>query len=380
LTEFAFPIRYGENVRAVLLAGGQLAPTDDEGVAKVKAEILGLPKGTSLWDSLEPALDAESMAALEEGVVAEERLQEVESLGNALQRIVDQLFEARMETAKRVVMEAAQDTLARADLASRNAWWSAVSGLFPDFCQVIGLQEMRVYVRRRSRFHRLDATPTNSTEREIVTARDVLSALEKGRLVRLDLGEGHSDKLLDPLGLRDSVTHAYMTEHRGERVTTSTLMLMTGGVPKQRQRLVEDFCDMAGNRLDVASLVFLLKDAQQDYRIRVGSVAHSFRTPLQSFLLDLHHLSTVSAVRDDSDLLKRVRESSGRVLEAKADIEMLLEEAAEKWEIVDISDLVKGVVNDLRHHVLFQRVWHKTVVQLSNSLLTGKWQRGLPKL
>jgi len=30
--------------------------------------------------------------------------------------------------------------------------------------------------------------------------------------------------------------------------------------------------------------------------------------------------------------------------------------------------------------VLFQRVWHKTVVQLSNSLLTGKWQRGLPKL
>ena len=30
--------------------------------------------------------------------------------------------------------------------------------------------------------------------------------------------------------------------------------------------------------------------------------------------------------------------------------------------------------------VLFQRIWHKSGVQLSNSLLTGKWQRGLPKL
>ncbi len=30
--------------------------------------------------------------------------------------------------------------------------------------------------------------------------------------------------------------------------------------------------------------------------------------------------------------------------------------------------------------VLFQRIWHKSVVQLSNSLLTDKWQRRLPKL
>jgi len=36
--------------------------------------------------------------------------------------------------------------------------------------------------------------------------------------------------------------------------------------------------------------------------------------------------------------------------------------------------------NNPLNAVLFQRVWHKTVVQLSNSLLTGKWQRGLPKL
>jgi len=30
--------------------------------------------------------------------------------------------------------------------------------------------------------------------------------------------------------------------------------------------------------------------------------------------------------------------------------------------------------------VLFQRIWHKTRVGLSNGLLGGKWQRGLPKL
>ena len=30
--------------------------------------------------------------------------------------------------------------------------------------------------------------------------------------------------------------------------------------------------------------------------------------------------------------------------------------------------------------VLFQRIWHKSGVRLSNRLLTGKWQRGLPKL
>ena len=30
--------------------------------------------------------------------------------------------------------------------------------------------------------------------------------------------------------------------------------------------------------------------------------------------------------------------------------------------------------------VLFQRIWHKTLGGLSNGLLAGQWQRGLPKL
>jgi len=34
----------------------------------------------------------------------------------------------------------------------------------------------------------------------------------------------------------------------------------------------------------------------------------------------------------------------------------------------------------VRRAVLFQRIWHKSRVWLSKSLLTGKWQRGLPKL
>ena len=32
------------------------------------------------------------------------------------------------------------------------------------------------------------------------------------------------------------------------------------------------------------------------------------------------------------------------------------------------------------NRVLFQRIWHRSDVQLSNGLLTGKWQRGSPKL
>jgi len=66
------------------------------------------------------------------------------------------------------------------------------------------------------------------------------------------------------------------------------------------------------------------------------------------------------------------------------------------WELLN---LVSKTYKPLTHHyyhggyvramylsngdillVLFQRIWHKSGVQLSNSLLTGKWQRGLPKL
>ena len=36
--------------------------------------------------------------------------------------------------------------------------------------------------------------------------------------------------------------------------------------------------------------------------------------------------------------------------------------------------------NSNRAAVLFQRIWHKSRVRPSNSLLPGKWQRGLPKL
>lgn len=38
------------------------------------------------------------------------------------------------------------------------------------------------------------------------------------------------------------------------------------------------------------------------------------------------------------------------------------------------------LVSWLRGCVLFQRIWHKTRLGLSNGLLARKWQRGLPQL
>jgi len=58
-----------------------------------------------------------------------------------------------------------------------------------------------------------------------------------------------------------------------------------------------------------------------------------------------------------------------RVINAKHEFDVLSALQVLSW--------LRDIISEL---VLFQRVWHKTVVQLSNSLLTGKWQRGLPKL
>jgi hypothetical protein len=35
---------------------------------------------------------------------------------------------------------------------------------------------------------------------------------------------------------------------------------------------------------------------------------------------------------------------------------------------------------DYANGVLFQRIWHRARAKLSNGLLVGQWQRGLPKL
>jgi len=348
LDDLAFPLRIGGEVRGVLFAG-QIVPNDDARVAQIEASI----KHNCRDRCKDEALPAELINDLrnerkkqwgDKDDYANNRLASLKQFGGMIQRILDQMYEARTHLAMRLLLQETEVILASGDMSTARAWWENCETLLSAFRELAATREIHVYTRRASRFERELPFPVVGDQPRLAWARYVVPAVRPDRLVTLSPTSDLNQRVLTQLGLADEPVHVFRSQHRNDPGLLASLIVVAGTVRDNDTELVESFCRRVTMRTDIASMVFRLRDAQQDYRTRVGEVAHSFRTPLYSQLLDLEAMSRVPAISGDPAMAARVEDSVDRLYEAREDIRVLIEGAADVRETCDLVALVKEVL------------------------------------
>ncbi|OHB58256.1 MAG: hypothetical protein A2173_09210 [Planctomycetes bacterium RBG_13_44_8b] len=260
-----------------------------------------------------------------------------------LGHLLQELYAAKKEAAMRQLMQAIAHYLAGANLSSRKSWAKHCEELFSRFCTISNIQEIHVYSRSRSNYER---TIPFEEKRSIIKVKDILPFVSLEKLVNLNNEDSKSKALMPRLGLGTEDIWLFRTENRAAPSTLAGLIVMKGKIKDKNQKLVEFFCRTVGGCNDVASLIFELQEQQNEFRLKVGEAAHSFRTPLQSLILDIEKIGRI--IKDDKDLTNLLNESKRRILGAREDVKNLLEQLKEHRTIYNISLLAEEVMNTVK--------------------------------
>jgi signal transduction histidine kinase len=320
---------------------------DDEGVVALKHIILSRPQGEDEWNRFHAALEREREKRQVIELCKDARLEILKRLGSSLQTIINDLYEARRGAATKEVLQKSAAAISNADLSSSDLWWQHVAPLFREFCSLTHLKEIQVYTRRHSRFERWVPYITKASERKRLAVRNVACHFEGSDWICVKANEGSFRSLLDLLELRDETVHLFRTEHRPVGTALSTLFVIRGQITDSNRQLIREFCTAVGTRTDVASMIFRMSEAQTNYRISVGAIAHSFRMPLQTILSDLHDLAELPGL-EENRMDQRLSDSIDRVIDARMDIKILLEEASEQREDIEVSGFVSRITDDFQ--------------------------------
>jgi len=272
------------------------------------------------------------------------RFEDFIKFGNMLNRLLEELYVARKEAAIRQLMQATAEYLAGADLSARETWAAHCGGLFSFFCAVSNIKKIHVYSRSHSNYERI--IPYEKGKRQLIKARDILSVVPLEELINLKDEDSKSKKLLEKLGLGTKDIWLFRTENKAEPSILAGLMVMKGKVEEKNKKKVEFFCRTVGGCSDVASLIFKLQEQQEEFRLKVGEIAHSFRTPLQSLILDLESIGRF--IKDNEDLTDLLNESKIRLFGAREDIKSLLEGIKERRDPYNLVTLVMEVIDALK--------------------------------
>jgi len=272
------------------------------------------------------------------------RFEDFINFRNMLIKLLGELYAARKEAAIRQLIQATATYLAQANLSSRKSWAEHCGELFSSFYTVSNLKEIHIYSRSHSNYER--TIPYEEEKRNIIKARDILPVAPIEKLTNLNNEKPEDKELLAQLGLGTEDIWLFRTENQSEPSILACVIAINGKIENKNRQLLEFFCRTVGGSNDVASLVFRLQEQQEEFKFKVGEMAHSFRTPLQALILDIETIER--HIKDNADLTALLRESKKRLYGAREDVRNLLEQVRERKEPYNLILLIEEVMNALK--------------------------------
>ena len=346
MDDLAYPLRIGERVYAVLFAG-QIIPNDPRRVAEIEAMIRERVGGTNqaLGGCLINLLHEERKAQQDsDPEYGSNLLKRLSNFGDMLQKIVTRLYEAGRNAAQQELLQSVESSFGYMDLADSDRWWVSCRDLVNSVTQLVGLDEIDVYVRNRS--HYRQSIP-NGTQAVQLALREVLSSLPAGCLHAASK-DSHTRQLAGKLTVPNEATWFYVSHTQAEGTPLSTFIVLRGELRPEYEELTAALCRIISQNVDFFSLVARQREAQREYRETVAEVAHDFRTPLQILVFDLQWISRLDAVKDSAPTLERISQSLTRAVAADEHVLRLLGTATEQKERIDLVELLGEVMKDLK--------------------------------
>lgn len=293
-------------------------------------------------------LCSEDMSSKPEEVVS--RFKDFIIFGSMLIGLLNELYAAKKEAGERELIQIVSEYLSSSSISKRKDWWERCEKLLEEFNRIVHDLNIHVYTRKHSRFERWLPFPKEGSIPFRIQAKYVVPALKSYKLNKLAGNNNNENEveLLKQLTFLNQNIWAYKSETDIGQGNLGTLIIIHGDVRDEDYDIIDLLCRTICMRTDIAAMIFRTRDEQEAYKLNVAQVAHSFRMPLQTLLLDLRYLSRISEVAINKDTTERIQESEGRLYEAREDITAFLEGAMQRREDCNLMDIINRVFMDFK--------------------------------
>jgi signal transduction histidine kinase len=368
LWDMAFPLRIEARIVGVLF-GGQIVvddvavnwrealreydtivdwttcPNQDSQIQTVQQRITTRDIPEEQRQELLRTLHAESTQGRKEVHVDElrKRIDDFVRFGHITQQLLDELHKAHKTAAEHRLLRNCDEELASIDLTEPSQWWEDCGRVLNTLTALPEVKAVCLYVRKRSRYHCEVPRPVDPANPERLMAQEVIPAFPTGQLIAISSTE--NKYLLKKIGLAQENMWGYRSETGTGREVCSTLVILRGVISEERHSFLADLCNMICTDANLANLIFRERDADEQYRLKVGLIGHSFRTPLQALQFDLEDLEKAPSISASSVLVKKIRSGMERIRDTREDLFLLLESAVQEIDIFDLAEVVHYVLN-----------------------------------
>lgn len=149
----------------------------------------------------------------------------------------------------------------------------------------------------------------------------------------------------------------------------STLIFFNIVKDHDNEKTLESFFRTICFRMDIANLIFRLREQQNFFKIQGGEIAHSFKIPLQALLFDLNIFQNI--FKDDPELIGELKKTKVKIIEAKEDINVMLKASVLKREEIKISTIINDVISNLSYFANKQNC--ELIKEYNNELIINKF-------
>ncbi|MCU0693821.1 MAG: ATP-binding protein, partial [Polyangiaceae bacterium] len=268
--------------------------------------------------------------------------------GAVLRELMGNLFQSKKASVMRQRVAQAKEDLMNADLTDEDGWWATCGDMCQKLGREIGLQEVRVYSRKRRFFFRVvpAANKRRGGAEARIAAKYVLPAVPHREMVDAFSSPERRD-LATRLGLPQEASRFFVHQTKAGDCRLATLIALVGQVPPSYGDFAESLCKLVGQRGNFAAQVFRQAEAETAHRLEVTRVAHDFRTPLQVAVFDIDETLQLPAVKADPVLSRLLTRSRLRILAAADHTRRLQGMITSVRRRIDLGDFLAEIMEDL---------------------------------
>ncbi len=264
--------------------------------------------------------------------------------GEITQQLINELHTAKRSAAEHKLLRDCDRDLTNIELTDLDQWWEECGTKLKSLTDT-RIKMINLYVRHHSRFLCRISIPDGQSNCNPLPSGEVISAFPVSQLTLLTSAKNKS--LLEKIGLDHQGVWGYREEAGAGSEVCSTLMVLQGNIPADRQSLLDDLCSVICTDANLANLIFREREADQQYRHGVSIIGHAFRTPLQALQFHLEDLHKASAITGSPDLLKKVNNGMNRIEDASEDLTQLLGSSKPVTETFNLVEVLNYVITSL---------------------------------
>lgn len=323
-----YPLFFGGNVRAILLAGGRVFSSEKKLSEELKEKIMGLEEDAKVWSTLKTRYSTWSnlwydMTGHFENEIESQAMRSPQAtlglsskrfndLGYSLQLVLDRLYETKFGQAIQLAQEHLKEIRLNVSLCDRATWWEGTKNLLSDLFLGMKLENLIIYQRRNSMYERAENCSIGYSEQSRLSAKDIMAKIPSDQLSEVESNWN--------LNLPNSICWSYRSDQKLDKTRLSTLVLFGGDICGSYHRFVEEICKLVTRNLDIVTMAFILNETKAKHERQVGFLAHSIRNPLKNITFELNKLMSLPFVSNEPALLKKLKIIDKHLNVAKFDI------------------------------------------------------------